>query len=273
MTEEEVQQYLSDTASIEGWFFPIDASIFGLIDAAQKSDSIVGNLFEIGVHHGKSAVMLATMLDGGELLGVCDVFGRQDLNDDRSGEGSRELFEQNMSRLRAEVADAVRIFSKRSDELTVADTSDACRFIHIDGGHTPRDVVNDLMIAERALSEVGVVALDDVFNASWPGVSEGLYRYISAQPESLVPLIIGGNKVYFARPAGVGRYEALLQDLLAGKRFTAEAFRFEHKEWLGRSVVTATRREWVDLAPLAAARLHLRRRSLKRRVVEFLLNR
>jgi SAM-dependent methyltransferase len=271
MTEEDVQQYLTETASIEGWFFPIDALLFGLLDAAQKRNGVAGNLFEIGVHHGKSAVLLARMLAPGELLGVCDVFGRQDLNDDHSGEGSRELFEQNISRFAARAA--VQIFSNRSDELHVEDTSDRCRFMHIDGGHTPRDVVNDLEVAARALLPDGVVALDDAFNNNWPGVSEGLYRYAAANPASLVPLIIGGNKAYFVRPAAAARYEPLLRDLTSGSYSTAEAFRFEPKEWLGRSVLTATRREWVDLAPLAAARLHLRRGSMKRRIVEFLAKR
>lgn len=273
MTEDDIQRYLSDTASIEGWFFPVDALLFGLLDEAQKRGGVAGNLFEIGVHHGKSAVLLARMLAPGEVLGVCDVFGRQDLNDDHSGEGSRELFVQNIARCAPVASDAVKIFAKRSDELDAADTTSRCRFLHIDGGHLPRDVVNDLGVAERALLPDGVVALDDVFNPSWPGVSEGLYRHAAANPGSLVPLIIGGNKAYFVRPGGAARYEPLLEELASGSHALAEAFRFEPKAWLGRTVLTAARREWVDLAPLAAARLHLRRGSIVRRIVELLARR
>src|SRR5512133_2585130 len=96
MNKVEVADYLKATRGVEGWFFPIDASLFGMIDAIQKREEITGDLFEIGVHHGKTAIVLARMAAPGEALGVCDVFEQQELNADSSGEGSRELFEKNM---------------------------------------------------------------------------------------------------------------------------------------------------------------------------------
>jgi hypothetical protein len=120
---------------------------------------------------------------GGEVLGVCDVFGRQELNVDHSGEGSRELFVANLDRFGVDPA-RVRIFAKRSDALTPDDTTTGCRFFHIDGGHRAEDVVADLKSAAAALSDEGIVAVDDAFNPSWPGVDRFPQRIPGSSPRS-----------------------------------------------------------------------------------------
>ena len=91
MQHEDVRRYLGETKEVQGWFFPVDAYLFGLIDEIQRREDLRGHLFEIGVHHGKTAIFLARMARAGELLGVCDVFGQQELNRDHSGEGSRDV--------------------------------------------------------------------------------------------------------------------------------------------------------------------------------------
>ena len=249
MTPDEVRSYLAETAHVEGWFFPVDAYLFGFVDEVQRRQGIAGNLFEIGVHHGKTALMLARMVRDGEVLGVCDVFERQDLNRDRSGEGSRELFLRNIGDF------PVRVFAKESSRLTAADTTTSCRFVHIDGGHRPEDVWNDLAVAERSLLDDGVVAVDDVFNPSWPGVSEGFYRFMAARPDAFTPILIGGNKVLLSRLSATARYESQWDGI---ETAVDAPFRFDRKQWLGRDVLTANRVTWVDLDPVGAARLHAR---------------
>jgi len=249
MTIDEVRQYLADTESIQGWFFPIDAALFAAIDEIQSREGIRGNLFEIGVHHGKSAILLGRMLKPDEILGVCDVFDDQSQNVDHSGAGNLEIFRRNMT------VD-VRLFAKRSDSLTPDDTTTQCRFIHIDGGHRPVDVINDLRVTKRALLPDGIVAVDDAFNPSWPGVGEGVHRFMAEEPETFVPVIIGGNKAFFARAEGAERYRPWLARI--GDFFQSDAYAFEMKEWFGREVVIASRLDWVELHPMDAARLYER---------------
>ncbi len=249
VTRDEVTRYLDETRSVEGWFFPVDAYLFGFIDEVQRQEGIAGNLFEIGVHHGKTALFLAGCRRDGEALGVCDVFEQQDLNRDRSGEGSREVFLRNMG------AHPVCVFAKESARLTVEDTTTECRFVHIDGGHRAEDVLNDLGVAERALSADGVVAVDDAFNPNWPSVSEGFYQFMNAH-DAFAPLLIGGNKVLLARPQAIARYERHF-DAITGA--VAAPFTFDWKAWMGRRVLTAIRHAWVDLDPMGAAEQHVRR--------------
>jgi hypothetical protein len=257
MNKSAVADYLRATRSVEGWFFPIDASLFGMIDEIQKREGIAGDLFEIGVHHGKTAIALARMAAADESVGVCDVFEHQELNRDRSGEGSRELFERNMRAHGALPPGRLRLYAKRSAELTPAETGTGCRFFHIDGGHRPEDVIADLTTASLALRPDGVVAVDDVFNANWPGVGEGYYRFRSEQRDVFVPIVIGGNKVFLVRPAAIEIYERHWSDLRSlAEVYDGPAFTFDFKEWEGRRVLTAIRRAWVDLDPAGAAALH-----------------
>lgn len=254
MNGSDVREYLQATGGVEGWFFPIDASLFAMIDTIQQREGIRGNLFEIGVHHGKTALFLSRMSGPDELLGVCDVFEQQELNRDRSGEGSRELFSRYLHEYGGR--EDVRVFAKLSSSLTTEETTTRCRFFHIDGGHRPEDVINDLEVADRALLPDGVVAVDDVFNPSWPGVSEGFYSFVGKG--AFVPIVIGGNKVLLTRPEAVSRYERHWQQLDEWRELIAPLpFALERKEWLGRNVLTAARQTWVDLDPHGAARLHL----------------
>jgi len=257
-----VRDYFNATQSIEGWFFPIDAHLFATIDVLQKRMNVRGNLFEIGVHHGKTAIFLAHLASPDERLGVCDVFDQQELNVDHSGAGSRDLFEKNM-RMHAHAV-SLQVFAKPSSLLTTEDTTTTCRFFHIDGGHRPQDAYTDLETADRALLPQGVVAIDDVFNPNWPGVSEGVYRFLWERPNVFAPILIGGNKVLFARPSMTQNYriEGLPQDA---------PFYLGEKEWLGYPVPTVVRRAWVDLDPLGAARLHFIPRTWRDRVLRYFL--
>lgn len=263
-----VQQYLSETSPVEGWFFPVDAQLFAFIDHVQQERSLTGNLYEIGVHHGKTALLLARFLRPGERLGVCDVFGNQDLNLDRSGEGSLRLFLRNVGTYTSLDPSAVAVHPKRSDALTEVETTTGCRIFHIDGGHLPKDVKNDLQVAIRALHRDGVVIVDDVFNSSWPGVAEGFFEFLRSDHTELVPLLIGGNKVFLCRPGSLGMYEEAFADL--GSIAAVLPFTFERKRWLGRDVMTAVRHHWVDLDPAGAAIAHASPPAWKRRILGWL---
>jgi SAM-dependent methyltransferase len=258
MKKADIRDYLRSSAGVKGWFFPIDVSLFGAIDEIQKMESVKGNLFEIGVHHGKSTILLAKSKQADETLGVCDIFEEQGLNKDASGKGDREIFLGNMRSLAATGEDALRVFAKSSMDLTVADTTDACRFFHIDGGHWPEIVLSDLKTADRALLPEGVVAVDDVFNPNWPGVGEGFYQFSREYPDRLVPIIIGANKVFLARPQFVETFRKYCTPVKEFSKLVESApFSFEDKDWLGQKVLTAIRHSWVDISPVRTALSHL----------------
>lgn len=253
----EVKDYLRATSGVKGWFFPIDAALFGAIDEIQKREGVSGNLFEIGVHHGKATALLARMKREGERLGVCDIFENQGLNRDASGKGDKEIFLANMREHTKLNEGELRVFAKSSEELSLEETTENCRFFHIDGGHWADIVVADMMTADRALGPDGVMAVDDVFNPNWPGVGEGFYQFMRYQPGKFAPVLIGGNKVFLARPEFAKRFRAYCEPEAFEQLVYAGPFSFEDKEWLGADVLTVIRHSWVDLSPVRAALSHL----------------
>jgi hypothetical protein len=231
MKKADVAAYLESTAKVEGWLLPIDAYAIAMFDEIQRRENIAGNLFEIGAHHGKTSMLLAHTASIDETVGVCDVF---------EDEGGQEAFLANMSRFTEIPPERLSVFAKRSAALTADETTTRCRFFHIDGGATAEDVFADLVTADRAVMPDGVLAVDDVFNANWPGVSEGFYNFLTTRPDAFVPIFIGGNKVYLTRPEAAAIYEKHWSGEDAQSEFLESGpFAFEFRDWLGRRLLTA----------------------------------
>lgn len=72
-------------------------------------------------------------------------------------------------------------------------------FISVDGDHSAAAVLSDLRLVQDALSEGGVIALDDFLNPRAIGVSEGAYRYFLADDgQPLRPFAYCANKLFVA---------------------------------------------------------------------------
>lgn len=57
-----LEHYSKDLQKIPGWFWPVDMFLFGGIDQLQKTEALTGDILEIGVYQGKSAVLLGHFL-------------------------------------------------------------------------------------------------------------------------------------------------------------------------------------------------------------------
>jgi hypothetical protein len=184
------------TRKVDGWFSPGAASLFALLDEAQAGAGVRGDLFEIGVHHGKSAVLLSHLSRPGETVKICDVFGQQELNESGSGEGERPVFEANYRALGR--GDQPEIFEKFSFDLTPEEIGGPFRFFHVDGGHLAEEALADIELAASVLDERGVIVVDDPFHPGWPGVTEAIIDFCRKRPE-YVPLVLGFNKLVLVR--------------------------------------------------------------------------
>ena len=173
MQPADVRTITRRTRRVEGWFSAEAAGLFGLLDEAQRAAGVEGHLFEIGVHHGRSAVLLSQLARPGERLGVCDLFGEQTQNVSASGSGNRAIFEGNMAAL-APGFDRLDVFATASDQLTPDRIGGPYRLFHIDGGHLREEALSDLRLAAGALHERGAIVVDDPFSVAWPGVTEGI---------------------------------------------------------------------------------------------------
>lgn len=190
---------------IEGWL-SARATIFTqhLIQYQRENGWITGVL-ELGVYRGKYLALLAQQVvgTGVPVVGV-DAFL------ERFGVKLEEPW-----RLQAEnqIRDAVARVAGSMDTLTLVDaysrdvTVDHLRaicpaysFISVDAGHDADDVEQDAALAGAVLSDDGVIAFDDVYNAVCPGVAEGFMRYMMRPDANLAPFATSGNKVFVCRP-------------------------------------------------------------------------
>jgi hypothetical protein len=162
---------------------------------AQELRDIRGNITEIGVHHGKLFILLHLLARDDERSVAIDLFEDQSKNTDGSGEGNRQKLLANLQRF----ADLDRVVIRQADSIEIDAgallrlAGGPCRLISIDGSHTPETTAHDLATAEGALSDGGIVILDDVFNEMWPGVSEGLHIFFRT-PRRIAPFATGGKQ-------------------------------------------------------------------------------
>jgi hypothetical protein len=204
----EIRQLARRSRDIGGWLSPSAASLLGLLDEIQQIHGVQGDMFEIGVHHGRSAVLFCAFARDDEAVGACDLFGDQHQNLSASGSGDREIFEANVKRIRPGF-DRLRVFAMRSSDLSKSDIGAPHRLFHIDGGHLHEEALNDLRLAAEVLHPGGAIVLDDPFRPEWPGVTEAILQFLS-EDQDFVPLVLGFNKLVLVRREARAAYDAVL---------------------------------------------------------------
>jgi len=217
------KNYIRLFDQIEGWMSTACAQSICMLNKIQKKLGIKGDIFEIGVHHGKSAILLSFFI-GSEnaLLRLNDIFENQDLNISKSGTGNEDIFLKNLSRFHPGFSN-YRIYKKTSNKLTNEDTGSNVRIFHIDGGHTAKETETDLYIAATAINSDGVIIIDDYFNQDFPGVSEGVNRFLLANDE-LKPFMLCFNKMLICRKDAWEMYVNQIAD-----KSLMEEFNFEYR--------------------------------------------
>jgi len=199
---------------VKGWLLPGAPEAIVLLSDEQRNARLQGGIAEIGVHHGKLFLLLYLLGTVDEPAVAIDLFSKQELNVDNSGAGDLERLKQNLRRH----ADTSRLVVHEGDstQLTSSDLlrlgRGPLRMISIDGGHTADITAHDLATSEGALTEGGIIILDDCFNEMWPGVVDGVHKYFS-QPRTIVPFGVGANKTLFCHRPFVDRYADVLRKL------------------------------------------------------------
>ena len=208
MDPAQARRVAKTTHGISGWFSADAAALFALLDAVQRDDGVTGDLFEIGVHHGRSAVLLCSMAQPGESVGACDLFGRQDLNVSASGAGDRAVFEGNIAEF-APGFDRLVVHEGSSADLRPEDIGGPQRLFHVDGGHSRDEALGDIRLGAEVLHDRGAVVVDDPFRHEWPGVTEALLDFLGERPD-FSAIAVGFNKLVLVREQARAPYDRAL---------------------------------------------------------------
>jgi hypothetical protein len=182
-----VAQYISEgRKSVPGWFHNEDAALFSLLSELQHEQGIVGDLVEIGVYQGASAILLGYLAGPDEQVVLNDLFGSPIV---AAPDVSEDLAIYDGLELDAFLAQWHRFHAGEPGEIIVGPSSmlldhtwdRPVRFIHIDGGHTYDVVQNDIAVAREALAGAGGIAVfDDVRAANAPGVAAAVWGAVES---------------------------------------------------------------------------------------------
>ncbi|MFB9466202.1 class I SAM-dependent methyltransferase, partial [Streptomyces cinereospinus] len=183
---------------VPGWFPVLDQVLFDWLLARQEAAGVRGDLLEVGVYMGKSAIFLGRRLQEGERYTVCDLFEGDAPDDANRAESTksysaltRQVFEANYLSFH----DALpRVVQGPSSLVPGEVEPGTCRFVHIDGSHLYEHVYDDIGAARDVLLPDGIVVLDDFRSEHTPGVSVAAWEAVLSR--GLRPICLSTQKLY-----------------------------------------------------------------------------
>lgn len=206
---------------VEGW--GVDRELIDLImtlDRFQSTNQISGHLCEIGVHHGRTLILLALLSRERESVWGIDLFESAQLqNIDASGSGLEAAVRKNLQQHAPSIP--VNLVACNSFHLSQQNrlAIQGSRLVHIDGGHFLEVVLHDLDLAQNILGSGGIIILDDYWHSGFPEVQEAAHRFFStATTIKAVPFMTGKNKLFLVDVCYYNPLLAFLQNTLPSDR-------------------------------------------------------
>jgi len=216
----DVAHYIErEMSEIPGWLSATDARIFEWISHLQGQRGLTGDILEIGVYRGKSAVLLGHLLRGRERLVLCDLFD-QPVSPSGAPPGPSAPADESPWYPGATLdgflvtygryhAQPPVVYQCPSTELAAHENARGFRMIHIDGSHAYDNVRSDIALAATMLLPEGLVILDDYRSFHTPGVSAAVWEGVVN--DGLLPLWLTQDKMYASWGLDVGELREPLQ--------------------------------------------------------------
>jgi predicted O-methyltransferase YrrM len=179
--------------TIDGMLSRFSMAVLDMLLAYQRATDVRGDIIEIGIYKGKSAVILGNYLNPGERLTLVDVQDILDRDALAGFENATDLLITDSGKLPETLPD----FQKRLQSF---------RLIHIDASHGFHETYRELEIAEQLLAPRGVIALDDFANLDFSQNIAAIFRYLFCAPTNLVLFLVTDEKGYMCRKEDAETY-------------------------------------------------------------------
>ena len=170
---------------VQGWLIRLAALQIARLGQIQLALGVAGAACEIGVHHGRTLILLHLLTRPGEATVAIDLY---ELLHAENGRARKAQLLRNVRSHGGEV-DRIRVVSEDSVKLTPQRILELCagrpRLFSIDGGRTAEITCHDLALAHATVCDGGVVMVHDYFQEGWPEVSEGVCRFMGRQPVAI----------------------------------------------------------------------------------------
>ncbi len=187
---------------VAGYFYPIDIVILNCV-MQHSQKYIQGNVCEIGVAKGKSAICLSNFKKTTDTLYLYDNFSEVD----------REIADFNLQKFGNHDNIVWRVCDTTSLKHNDLKKDDKLRLLHIDGCHEHWAVLNDLKLFSEQVYADGIIVVDDFNDYEYPGVNSAVHEFCLS-PSNLSDwrvFAIGDNKAYLCTKQLLSHYrESLL---------------------------------------------------------------
>lgn len=185
---------------IPGWLDFPNAEL--MYELSHNLKILSGNILEIGSFFGRSATCLGYSLNSGETITVVDPFGTIKFGDtdfETSNQNGlfRNLTEKKFKNFYAFSHKKPAVIHIGLSKEILPELKEKYKLCHIDGGHSYKDVKQDIQNVLKLLSDKSVIIFDDYGNVNHPGVKEAVDEFIL--DGILIPIIYLG-KLYVTKP-------------------------------------------------------------------------
>ena len=237
---------------VPGWMIRADQWLFERILSFQVGSQAPGDLVELGVYKGKSAIVIGRHQQPGETFTVCDLFEdvtseltlhQADRNAYRTL--SEEEFANNYLAFHDTLPEVVRGLSSAIEDHV---TAGSCRYIHIDASHMYVNVREDAAAARRLLRKDGVVVFDDFRTEHTIGTANAVWETIVN--DDLHPICASERKMYATWGEPEPYQRELMERLAESGEFRADLHTIVREERVIRVVTNKAKK--AAAAPAAA---------------------
>jgi hypothetical protein len=186
---------------VEGWFYPIDIIVmYGILNDMQRN--ISGDICEIGVAYGKSAIAISNFKKSEDKLYLYDIFPQEVYDKCLENINKFGIPDNLVWRIEdtTNLEHSQNLFDRR------------LRFLHIDGCHEHSAVLSDLQFFSHYMVDQGIIVLDDFNDYEYPGVNSAAIEFSLAKynNKNWRVFAIGDNKAYMCQKRYVNTYQTLL---------------------------------------------------------------
>jgi len=202
--------YFSDVVDrkVTGWYYTIDNIIFyhSIVDLTRNID---GDLCELGVAFGKSAVAISLLKTKEETLHLFDLFCADVKLED--AQNNLEKYGNN-SNLKWHVLDLMNL------DPNSIEFNKKIKFLHIDSCHQHTAMLRDLNNFVPKMHDDGIIAIDDWNDPTYPGVNTAVTQFLlSCAGKNWKFFCIGSNKAYLCQKHNVEKYRSSVIKLIRTK--------------------------------------------------------
>ena len=190
---------------VEGWFYPIDIIMFyAILKNIQPTKKVEGDICEIGVAYGKSAICLSQFKNDNDKFYLYDIFE----------DNIKQKAQENISKFGSDLNLEFRIENTMDLNVDSISFDRPLRLLHIDGCHEHSAVLNDLTVFSEKMHRFGVIVLDDYNDYEYPGVNSAAAEYTLSKynRNNWRIFAIGDNKAYLCRKEILLQYQSAMID-------------------------------------------------------------